>query len=73
MSSVDVTQLHTLVSQGLDEGHNPVGQFRDNEKWQKTFVGNAEHGGRYQPPKCLEDIEYLLQAWSKWLPKRLPK
>lgn len=62
-----VTHLHTLVSQGLDEGHNPVGVFRNNEKWQKTFVGNAEHGGRYQPPKCLEDIEYLLNAWVEWL------
>ncbi len=63
----DITQLHILVSQGLDDGHNPVGQFRDNEKWQKTYVGNAEHGGRYQPPKCLKDIEYLLQAWIEWL------
>lgn len=63
----DITHLHALVSQGLDEGHNPVGQFRDNEKWQKTYVGNAEHGGRYQPPKCLADIEYLLSAWIEWL------
>jgi Fic family protein len=63
----DITHLHALVSQGLDEGHNPVGQFRDNEKWQKTYVGNAESGGRYQPPKCLKDIEYLLQAWIEWL------
>ncbi len=63
----DSTHLHALVSQGLDEGHNPVGQFRDNEKWQKTYVGDAAHGGRYQPPKCLKDIEYLLQAWIEWL------
>ena len=63
----DITHLHVLVSQGLDEGHNPVGQFRDNEKWQKTYVGNTESGGRYQPPKCLKDIEYLLQAWVEWL------
>lgn len=66
-SLADITHLHILVSQGLDEGHNPVGQFRDNEQWQKTYVGNAEHGGRYQPPKCLKDIEYLLQAWIEWL------
>ena len=66
-SLADITHLHALVSQGLDDGHNPVGQFRDNEKWQKTYVGNAEHGGRYQPPKCLKDIEYLLQAWIEWL------
>lgn len=62
-----IIYLHVLVSQGLEEGHNPVGQFRDNEKWQKTYVGNVESGGRYQPPKCIEDIEYLLQAWIEWL------
>jgi len=63
----DITHLHILVSQGLDEGHNPVGQFRDNEKWQKTYVGNEASGGSYRPPKCLKDIEYLLSAWIEWL------
>lgn len=62
-----IIHLHTLISKGLDDGHNPVGQFRDNEKWQQTFVGNEKSGGRYQPPKCLKDIEFLLQAWIEWL------
>ncbi len=66
-SLADASQLHALVSKDLNEGHNPVGQFRNNEKWQKTYVGNVESGGRYQPPKCLEDIEYLLEAWIEWL------
>lgn len=62
-----ITHLHTLVSQGLDEGHNPVGEFRDNKPGQMTYVGNKASGGIYRPPKCLKDIEYLLQAWIEWL------
>lgn len=60
-------QLHTLVSQNLAEQHNPAGQLRNNQPSQKTIVGNDVHGGTYRPPKCLEDIEYLVQAWGEWL------
>ena len=62
-----ITLLHTLVSQGLEEGHNPVGEFRDNKPGQVTHVGNKDSGGTYRPPKSLKDIEYLLQAWIEWL------
>lgn len=62
-----ITLLHTLVSQGLEEGHNPVGEFRDNKPGQMTHVGNKDSGGTYRPPKNLKDIEYLLQAWIEWL------
>ncbi len=60
-------QLHTLVSQNLAEQHNPAGQLRNNQPSQKTVVGNDAHGGTYRPPKCVEDIEYLIQAWVEWL------
>ena len=60
-------QLHTLVSQNLAEQHNPAGQLRNNQPTQKTIVGNETHGGTYRPPKCIEDIEYLIQAWVEWL------
>ncbi|WP_029574656.1 Fic family protein [Acinetobacter sp. P8-3-8] len=60
-------QLHTLVSQNLEDQHNPAGQLRNNQPFQKTIVGNDTHGGTYRPPKCLEDIEYLVQAWVEWL------
>lgn len=59
-------KLHTLVSQNLAEQHNPAGQLRNNQPGQKTIVGNAAHGGSYRPPKCLEDIKYLIQAWAEW-------
>lgn len=67
IESYTAIHLHCLVSQNLDEQHNPTGRYRDNQPYQKTFVGNDEHGGRYQPPKCLDDIEYLMQAWIEWL------
>lgn len=60
-------QLHTLVSQTLEDQHNPAGQLRNNQPTQKTIVGNDAHGGTYRPPKCIEDIEYLIQAWIEWL------
>lgn len=60
-------QLHTLVSQHLADQHNPAGQLRNNKPTQKTVVGNDAHGGTYRPPKCIEDIEYLIQAWVEWL------
>ena len=60
-------QLHILVSQNLEEQHNPAGQLRNNQPTQKTIVGNDSHGGTYRPPKCIEDIEYLIQAWIEWL------
>ena len=56
-----------MVSQNLEEQHNPAGQFRNNQPSQKTVVGNSTHGGTYRPPKCIEDIEYLIQAWVEWL------
>lgn len=62
-----IQHLHTLVSQGVDEANNPTGQFRNNQKGQKTLVGNALHGGVYRPPKCLDDILLLMQAWIDWL------
>lgn len=62
-----VITLHKLVCQDLQEQHNPVGQYRNNEKWQKTVVGDNEHGGTYRPPKCLDDIQYLMLAWCEWL------
>lgn len=62
-----ITHLHALVSQGLDDGHNPAGEFRDNRPGQVTHVGNKDSGGSYRPPKSLKDIEYLLQAWIEWL------
>lgn len=60
-------QLHILVSSSLEEQHNPVGQLRNNQPTQKTVVGNEAHGGTYRPPKCIEDVEYLVHAWVEWL------
>lgn len=62
-----VFKLHRLISQNLDEQHNPAGQLRNNQPTQTTLVGNNAHGGAYRPPKCIEDIEYLIEAWVEWL------
>lgn len=59
--------LHTLVSKDLEDQHNPAGQLRNNQPSQRTIVGNEDHGGTYRPPKCIEDIQYLIEAWVEWL------
>ncbi|RKG32366.1 Fic family protein [Acinetobacter guerrae] len=67
ISLSDILTLHELVSQEVDEKNNPPRQFRNNQPTQKTLVGNDTHGGSYRPPKCIEDIEYLMRAWIEWL------
>ena len=67
ISLADVFTLHRLVSKQIDEEKNPAGRLRNNQPTQKTLVGDHNHGGNYQPPKCLDDIQYLLEAWIEWL------
>lgn len=56
--------IHRLVCQGLDE--TIAGQYRDNQQGQKTLVGNEHSGGTYRPPKCLDDISYLMHCLCEW-------
>lgn len=58
--------LHKMITQGLPMGQNIPGEYRNNAKGQVTVVGNAEHGGRYRPPKCRDDIEMLMKALALW-------
>ena len=58
--------LHALVTEGLEHEFNVARQYRDNQKGQKTTVGHKDRGGVYQPPKCKDDIQLLMQAFCDW-------
>lgn len=60
-------ELHKLITDGLVHEHNIPATYRDNPKGLHTYVGDANHGGRYKTPTCREDIELLMQALIEWI------
>jgi Fic family protein len=60
------TDLHRLITDGLTHPDNVPGEYRNNPKNRLTKVGDAAHGGVYQPPKCLDDIKMLMTAFVRW-------
>jgi len=59
--------LHEAITSNLSHPHNIPREYRNNTKGQRTQVGDAAHGGVYQPPKCREDIELLVGEFLEWL------
>ncbi|MBI5136870.1 MAG: Fic family protein [Nitrospirae bacterium] len=57
---------HRLITEGLTHPDNVPGQYRDNPRDRLTRVGDADHGGVYTPPKCLDDIRTLMAAFLAW-------
>lgn len=62
-----LTDLHKVITEGLQHQRNIPGRYRDNPKEIKTKVGDADHGGVYVPPKCLDDIENLIKVFIEWI------
>lgn len=61
-----ITDLHEAITKGLAHEDNVPGQYRNNPKTRKTQVGDKNHGGTYTPPKCLDDIKLLVEAFVVW-------
>lgn len=58
--------VHVEISRDLAHADNKPGLIRDNPKNRITYVGNAEHGGRYKPPQYRGDIIKLLHGLVEW-------
>jgi Fic family protein len=58
--------LHKHITKGLTHPNNVPGQYRNNPKDLPTKVSDPDHGGIYRPPKCLDDIKMLMDAFIKW-------
>jgi len=61
-----IVDLHEAITKGLAHEDNVPGQYRNNPKSRKTQVGDKNHGGTYTPPKCLDDIKLLVDAFIAW-------
>jgi len=59
--------LHEAITANLTHPFNIPREYRNNHKGQHTQVGDATHGGVYQPPKCREDIELLVGKFLEWI------
>ena len=67
LQEIMLTDLHSIITDGLSHPHNIPGEYRNNQKGQLTKVGDAEHGGTYTPPKCRDDVEKLVKEYLDWI------
>lgn len=58
-----VRDAHRLITRGIEDEWNNPGAYRNH----KVQVGDKTHGGIYTPPKCLPDIEKLMDTFCEWI------
>ncbi|MDP8247345.1 MAG: Fic family protein [Candidatus Tritonobacter lacicola] len=58
-----IRTVHRNITDGLDYKDNAPGAYRNH----RVNVGDLEHGGRYTPPKCLDDIRTLMKEFTEWI------
>ncbi len=58
-----IKKVHALITAHIEYPNNVPGLYRNH----KVQVGDEDHGGVYTPPKCLPDIEKLMQAFILWI------
>ena len=58
-----IKKVHALITAHIDHPYNVPGLYRNH----KVQVGDKDHGGVYTPPKCLPDIEKLMQEFILWI------
>jgi Fic family protein len=58
-----IRAINERVTRGVGGDLHTPGMYRDHA----VYVGNAEHGGTYTPPKIRADIETLMAAFVDWM------
>ena len=58
-----IKKVHALITAHIEHPYNVPGLYRNH----KVQVGDKDHGGVYTPPKCLLDIEKLMQEFILWI------
>jgi len=58
-----IKKVHALITAHIEHPSNIPGLYRNH----KVQVGDNDHGGIYTPPKCLPDIEKLMQEFILWI------
>lgn len=58
-----IRELHELIARDLDHDRYLPGTYR----FGPVEVGDAEHGGKYRPPKVPADVGMLMSRFVQWL------
>ena len=58
-----VKELHKIITFDVPHENNIPGQYRNG----LVHVGDKAHGGRYTPPKILDDIKNLMKEFIAWI------
>ena len=58
-----IRQVHKIITHGIDYNLNEPGSYRNH----KVEVGDKGHGGKYVPPKVLDDIKSIMEAFIGWI------
>ena len=62
LSEARIQKLHETIARGLDRDRYLPGTYRFGH----VEVGDADHGGKYKPPKVSEDIQMLMARFVEW-------
>ncbi len=62
LSENRIRALHETIARGLDHDRYLPGTYR----YGPVEVGDADHGGKYKPPKVPEDIPMLMARFVDW-------
>lgn len=58
-----IKNIHRLITKNVKHEYNNPGIYRNHI----VKVGDKQHGGIYTPPKCLADIQTLMQEYINWI------
>lgn len=58
-----VKKLQKIITNDIPDENNIPGQYRNG----LVYVGDKAHGGRYTPPKILDDIKNLMREFIDWI------
>ena len=58
-----IRELHEIITTDVPHENNVPGQYRNG----LVYVGDKAHGGKYTPPKILDDIKNLMIEFVDWI------
>ena len=61
-----IKNIHKIITSNIPDESNIPGQYRNG----LVYVGDKAHGGKYTPPKILDDIKNLMTEFILWINSR---
>ena len=58
-----IKNIHGIITKDLEDKQHTPGKYRSD----MVYVGDEGHGGRYTPPKILDDIKNLMKEYAEWI------